>query len=287
MQVTTPAILRLLVLGTLVCWFSSGGWFYGTATGLPSNNVQVRIAQYRLAPSKEALAVCQEIVAGKFRNARTLLRRNARGDVSEALKRIDAARTAAETVSSIGQLLGIEGSGTRAYFPAFRLMLSTDSTGVTSFDFQGRNRRPPRDEVNALLSFVYSVLVKEVIVACLAVGLDPLLGFYHQPRRGRPALALDLAEEFRPLIGDSVVIQVISNGEVQRKDFVRRDGGVNLAPSGRRKVLLAYERRMGHQIRHPLFDYRINYRRALEVQARLLAAWCLGETGHYKAFVTR
>ncbi|MCK4176170.1 CRISPR-associated endonuclease Cas1 [Aciditerrimonas ferrireducens] len=129
-QVTTPAIQRLLARGVPVCWFSSGGWFYGMATGLPSNNVQLRIAQYRLASSREALKVCREIVAGKLRNARTLLRRNARGDVSQALARIDAARTAAETASSIDQLLGIEGSGARAYFSAFRQMISVDSTGT-------------------------------------------------------------------------------------------------------------------------------------------------------------
>jgi len=121
----------------------------------------------------------------------------------------------------------------------------------------------------------------------LAVGTDPFFGLYHRPRYGRPALALDLAEEFRPIIGDSVVIQVLNNGEVGRNDFVVRAGAVALTPGGRRKVLLAYERRLQQLVRHPQFGYRVTYRRALEVQARLLAVWLLGEVPEYVPFTTR
>jgi len=286
-QVTASAIQHLLAHDIPVCWFSYGGWFYGMATGLPSKHVALRLAQYRRASSPDALFAARAFVAGKVRNCRTLLRRNARGDVTEVVERLHAGRMAALSAESIETLLGIEGSQAKAYFSVFQRMLAPAPAERFAFDFHGRNRRPPRDEVNALLSFVYTLLVKDATVACVTVGLDPLLGCFHRPRYGRPALALDLMEEFRPLIGDSVVIQVINNGEVRASDFVRRAGAVSLRTGGRRKVLEAYERRMAHVVRHPVFGYRVSYRRALEVQARLLAAWFLGEARQYEAFVTR
>jgi CRISPR-associated protein Cas1 len=134
---------------------------------------------------------------------------------------------------------------------------------------------------------VYALLVKELTVTSLAVGFDPYLGFYHRPRFGRPALALDLAEEFRPLVGDSVVIQLINNGEVHPSHFIVRAGGVALTPAGRRAVLSAFERRLKKEIRHPIFGYSVTYRRLFEVQARLLGATLLGEIPAYTAFTTR
>src|SRR5262249_8389400 len=142
---------------------------------------------------------------------------------------------------------------------------------LTDFSLEGRNRRPPMDPVNALLSLVYAKLVKETMLAALTVGFDPFLGFYHRPRYGRPALALDLMEEFRPIIADSVVISVVNAGIIRAKDFVRRAGAAALSPSGRHQVLAAFERRMDEQVTHPIFGYRLNYRRVLELQARLLA----------------
>jgi len=138
-----------------------------------------------------------------------------------------------------------------------------------------------------MLSYVYGLLVKDLTVVTLSVGFDPYLGFYHRPRFGRPALALDLAEEFRPLIGDSVVLGAINNGEVTASDFVVRGGSIGLTGSGRKSVLVAYERRMDVEITHPLFGYKISYRRVLDVQARLLAAHLLGEIPEYVAFCTR
>ena len=155
------------------------------------------------------------------------------------------------------------------------------------FDFHGRNRRPPRDPVNALLSFLYAMLMKDMLVTLIGVGFDPYLGFYHQPKYGRPALALDLMEEFRPLVGDSVVISLINNGEIRPGDFVARAGAVALTDSGRRRVLEAYERRLDTLVTHPLFGYQLSYRRVFEVQARLLARFLLGEIGYYPAFCTR
>jgi CRISPR-associated protein Cas1 len=155
------------------------------------------------------------------------------------------------------------------------------------FDFTLRNRRPPRDAVNCLLSFVYAMLVKDLTATLLAVGFDPYLGFFHRPRFGRPALALDLAEEFRPLIAESVVINAINNGEVGASDFLVRAGGVALTASGRKAVLAGYERRLSTQVRHPTFGYRVSYRRVLEVQSRLLAAHLLGEVPDYVPLMTR
>lgn len=151
----------------------------------------------------------------------------------------------------------------------------------------GRNRRPPRDEVNAVLSFLYAMLIKDCTLAAHLVGFDAYRGFYHAPKYGRPALALDLCEEFRPLIADSVCITLFNQGELSVKDFVKRARGVALAPAGRRAVLAGYERRMNQLVTHPVFGYTISYRRVIEVQARLLRATVLGEVPTYRPFSTR
>jgi CRISPR-associated protein Cas1 len=171
----------------------------------------------------------------------------------------------------------------RHYFEGFARLLKDGQP----FNIEGRNRRPPRDPVNALLSFVYAILVKELTVVLHSVGFDPMMGFYHRPRYGRPSLALDLAEPFRPLIADSVVLTAINNGEIAPSDFVRRAGGVALTDCGRRAILSAFERRMDTLVTHPIFGYQISYRRILEVQARLLARTVLGELPRYPNFCTR
>jgi len=159
--------------------------------------------------------------------------------------------------------------------------------GVADFDMNGRARRPPPDVLNCLLSFCYALLVKDLVAICLGVGLDPYLGVMHRPRFGRPALALDLAEEFRPLIAESTVINLLNNGEIQSKHFVRRNSGVTLTADGRKKVIEGYERRLDTSIVHPIFRYKISYRRVLDVQARILAAVVLGELDTYTPMVTR
>jgi CRISPR-associated protein Cas1 len=155
------------------------------------------------------------------------------------------------------------------------------------FDFTRRNRRPPRDAVNALLSLAYSILTKDCTSAAHAVGFDPYVGFYHQPRFGRPALALDLMEEFRPLVADSVVLTLINTRMIGPSDFVRAGDAVNLSPAGRKQFFNAYEQRMRSTITHPVFDYKVSYRRALELQARLLAKALTGEIAAYVPFTTR
>lgn len=156
-----------------------------------------------------------------------------------------------------------------------------------TFDFINRNRRPPRDAVNALLSLAYSVLAKDLAITALAVGLDPWLGFYHQPRFGRPALALDLMEPFRPLIADSAVLTAINNRMITPGDFIQTGPAVALKPEGRKAFFRAYEQRMDTLVTHPLFNYRVSYRRILEIQTRLLARCLTGEIPRYTPFVTR
>jgi CRISPR-associated protein Cas1 len=141
--------------------------------------------------------------------------------------------------------------------------------------------------VNATLSFLYAVLAKDLTVILLSVGFDPYLGFYHQPRYGRPALALDLMEEFRPLVADSTAITLFNNGELRATDFVQRGNACSLNERGRKQALRAYERRLDALVTHPLFGYTISYRRVFEVQARLLGRAMAGEIGRYPAFCTR
>ena len=141
--------------------------------------------------------------------------------------------------------------------------------------------------MNALLSFGYAMLVRELSQVAWTVGLDPYLGYLHAPRYGRPALALDLMEPFRPLVADSVALTLVNNGEVQAPDFVERMGAVNLTREGRAKVLLAIERRLAQEVTHPVFGYRVSYRRVFEIEARLLARHLVGELPAYQPLVTR
>jgi CRISPR-associated protein Cas1 len=164
---------------------------------------------------------------------------------------------------------------------------ASGSASEWRFDFTGRNRRPPLDPVNCMLSYAYSLLAKDLAVACLIVGFDPFMGLYHRPRYGRPALALDLMEEFRPIVADSVALWAANNGVVSPGDFVRRGPAVAFRPAGRRKFIEAYEKRLDALVTHPVFGYRLSYRRVLEVQARLLGRVLLGELREYPAFRTR
>lgn len=269
--------------GMPVIWFTSGGWFKGVAMGMPASNVNVRMRQHR-ACALGSPELASAFVAGKIRNCRTLLRRHLREDAGRLLSQLSELAKAAEVERSIESLLGIEGTAARIYFSRFGSLLKG---APGSFAFEERNRRPPRDPVNALLSFVYALLMKDVTAASIAAGLDPHIGLYHRPGFGRPALALDLAEEFRPLIGDSTVMMAINNGEIAEQDFVSRAGGVSLTDKGRRKAIAAYERRMTSELTHPIFRYKASYRRCLEIQARLLAAVLVGDVPSYRPLTTR
>lgn len=289
-QVSTQAVQALCEAGIPVCYFSQGGWFYGITTGLNTKNVFTRRAQFRLAEQEWfSTAFARKLVSGKIRNQRTMLQRNHVEPESATLAGLKRLAESAERADSMEQLLGIEGAAARLYFGAFAGMLKaegTDGNGF-SFDFEGRNRRPPRDPVNALLSLAYSLLAKDLTVTCYAVGFDPYIGFYHQPRFGRPALALDLMEPFRPLAADSAVLSAINTRMVTPSDFVKAGPAVALTPQGRKGFFRAYELRMDSLVTHPIFEYRVSYRRLLEIQARLLARYLDGEVPEYPVFVTR
>lgn len=216
----------------------------------------------------------------KLRNARTLLRRNARGETppEAALGGLRRASRAAGEAKSLAELLGVEGNGAAIYFGSFGSMLSNASEeSLRRFAFENRNRRPAIDPVNAMLSFAYAMLVRELTTTLSAVGFDPYRGFYHQPRYGRPALALDVMEPFRPILADSTVITAVNNGEVKPSDFVWAGRACALSPAGRKKMIAAFERRLATEITHPVFGYRLSYRRVLEVQARLLGRHLTGK----------
>ena len=292
-QITTQAVQTLCEAGVPVSYFSMGGYFYGITTGLNTKNVALRRAQFRLADSEWfPLSLARSLVAGKIRNQRTMLQRNHVEPRGIAIGMMKSAAENAERAGSLETLLGIEGSAARTYFGEFAGMIKPGDEGEPgesgfTFDFEGRNRRPPRDPVNALLSLAYSMLAKDLTIACYAVGFDPYMGFYHQLRHGRPGLALDLMEPFRPLIADSAVLSAINTRMVTEKDFVRAGGAVALSAAGRKGFLRAYELRMDMLVTHPLFEYRVSYRRLLEIQARLLARVIEGEIGAYPVFVTR
>jgi CRISPR-associated protein Cas1 len=234
-----------------------------------------------------SLVLARRFVEGKILNSRTLLRRNHPDPPQEVLQSLKEDVRRSGEANRLDTLLGVEGTAASRYFAHFGSMLKSMDGPFKAFEFQTRNRRPPRDPVNALLSFAYAILTREFAVTLLSVGFDPYLGFFHQPRYGRPALALDLMEEFRPLLADSVVLTVINNGEIGPEDFISSMGSVALTPSGRTRFLQAYERRMSQEITHPVFGYRISYRRVLEVQARLLGRHLMGEIPEYPLFVTR
>jgi CRISPR-associated protein Cas1 len=288
-QLSAQALRELAAREVPIVHLSYGGWLNAVTTPPPHKNIELRRRQFATAADRViCLRLARAFVVGKIRNARTLLRRNARTLPDGLLYQLAAGRRRAEGAESLESLLGMEGTAAREYFAHFALMFKPgENEEVPAFEFMSRNRRPPHDPVNALLSFLYALLTKEMIVTLVGVGFDPYLGFYHQPRYGRPALALDLMEEFRPLVADSVAIGLINNGELRPLDFIARAGAVALTDSGRRRVIDAYERRLETVVTHPRFGYAVSYRRIFEMQARLLARFLLGEIEAYPAFYTR
>lgn len=268
-----------------ILWFTHGGWFSGYSIPHGGSWVARRQLQYAAATEEsQATPLATAFISGKIRNQRTLLRRLSSTDVTPVLDQLKALAAQADGCDQVSTLLGIEGTAARLYFQNLPSMLNTSSD---DFDFNGRNRRPPRDPVNAMLSFAYALLLRDTTVSAIAAGLDPQVGFLHQPHFGRPSLALDLAEEFRPLIADSAVIMALNNGEVREGHFVRRAGAVSLNKKGRAAMIKAYERRVAVKSTHPLFGYKTTYRRAMELQARQLASCLDGELERYRAVVTR
>jgi CRISPR-associated protein Cas1 len=290
-HLTASAIEGLCRAEKPIAHFSYGGWFYGLTQGLGLKNVFLRRRQFALAEQPVfCLSIARQITAAKIRNQRTMLRRNHIEPAQTLMVQLRRGAEKALMAADLEELLGIEGTAARLYFGAFAGMLKSEDGGEEpefKFDFAGRNRRPPLDPINALLSFAYSLLTRDLTIVCHSIGFDPLVGFFHQPRFGRPALALDLLEEFRPLIADSAVLSAINTRMVTPADFIRVGSAVSLKPAGRKAFIRAYEQRMDTLVTHPLFGYRVNYRRVLEIQARLLARVIEGEVPRYRGFETR
>jgi CRISP-associated protein Cas1 len=284
-QISAQCMAELADRDIPICHFTGGGWFRSMTMGLSHKNVEIRIRQYAAAadPEGRGLQLAKAFVVGKIRNSRTLLRRNGGDDLGPTLQALNDSAASAERAKSISELLGIEGMAAKRYFAALPSLIKNGE----DFLFEGRNRRPPTDPVNAILSFLYGMLSKELTIAVQASGLDPMLGFLHAPRYGRPSLALDLAEEFRPLLADSVMLSLVNTGEIKAEHFVRRALGVGMTTAGRNAVLSAWERRLEGDVTHPMFGYTISYRRVLMIQARLLGRHLLGEIPEYPAFRTR
>ena len=283
-EITTPAMVELMQRNVPVLHFSHGGWFLGICQGMSHKNVLLRIKQFSWAGDEEkSLSIARKIVSGKIENCRILLRRNDPEVPAGVLESMGRLVGRAEGAPSMQSLLGFEGAAAEVYFGRLGSMLKSSS----GFSFQNRNKRPPRDPVNTVLSYLYGILAKELFSTVLAAGFDPYLGFYHQPRYGRPALALDMMEEFRPIIADSTALTLFNKDELTESDFIKTGIGISLTPEARKKVVAGYERRMQTEVIHPIFGYKVSNRRVLEVQSRLLARVLSGEIKEYPAFVTR
>jgi CRISPR-associated endonuclease Cas1/CRISPR-associated protein Cas4 len=291
-SLTTPAVGALLREEIPVTYASTGGWVLGHTVSTGHRNVAIRIAQYRAAfDERRCLVFARSLVAAKIRNSRVFLRRNAKtADAAErdaALEALSRLADRAIHAPNEPELLGIEGEAAARYFRLFPTMFGEAAREFPEFAFDKRTRRPPADPVNAMLSLGYSLLARTWLTVLSAVGFDPYLGFYHKPRFGRPALALDLMEPFRSVLADSTVIQCINNGEVKPEGFITSGTAVNLKAHARRAFIGAYERRLEQEVTHPIFGYRVSMRRLLEVQARLLARHLSGELDDYPHYLIR
>jgi len=282
---TTPALLMLLDAGVPLSFITRSGKLRGRLAPPSPKNLPLRHAQYdRARDPAFCLATARAIVDGKLRNSRALAYRIRRSHPQIAARWLERIERAVEAVAQAGDmdtLRGIEGSAAKAYFAVFRGALQPEMT------FEKRTRRPPRDPANSLLSLGYTLLTQNLMTACEIVGLDPYDGFFHADKYGRPALALDLVEEFRGPVVDSVVRLVINRRMIRPQDFEKRDGGVYLSDRALRKFLRAYTHRLNTEILHPYYDRRLTYQRIFEVQARLLAKTIQGELDKYLPFRVR
>jgi CRISPR-associated protein Cas1 len=300
---TSPALAALLEQRTDICFCSYYGRFRGRLAPPLGKNSLIRLEQHQAHHHPErAFTLARAFVRGKLTNMRVmLLRANRKRDdpaiaqAAESLNglqdQVDALNPKAATAppdpsrpqadSAYGTLLGLEGAGTARYFGVLGRLLKDD------WGFERRQRRPPRDPVNALLSFGYVLLTNQAASAVSVVGLDPYVGFLHSSQFGKPALALDVIESFRAPVVDSVVLTLLNTGMLAKQDFQEELGAWRLTDKGRRTFLTKFEERLDTEIRHPVFNYRVTYRRCLELEVRLVAKWLTGEIPEFKPFVVR
>ena len=278
--------------GIALSFLTENGRFLARVHGPVSGNVLLRREQYRWADKEpRSAAVAQALVAAKVANSRTVLLRAGRDYPNSPSA--DALRHAAQQLGHsladlaeprpLNAVRGIEGDAGRIYFAAFDHLIVTQKE---DFFFRGRNRRPPTDNVNSLLSFLYALLAHDTISALEAVGLDPAVGFLHRDRSGRPSLALDLMEEFRPYLADRLALSLINRRQVQPKGFTPGEtGGVHMDDDTRREVIVSYQKRKQEEIQHPFLNETISIGLLPHIQAQLLARHIRGDLDGYPAFI--
>lgn len=292
----SPALMhRLAEEGKSLVLLSEQGRFKARLEGPVSGNILLRQAQHGRASDAEfALKFASTCVAGKLRNSRQVLMRAAR-EAADAAEEASLTRTADDLAASLRGLAaasdldvlrGVEGEAARNYFGAMNHVIKPAYR--EDFKFTGRTRRPPLDPLNALLSFLYSMLTNDCRSAIESVGLDPQLGFLHVVRPGRAALALDLVEEFRPFVADRLALTLVNRAQIAPDDFDHREGGaVMLNEKGRKAVVIAYQERKQEELQHPLLETKVQIGMLPLIQARLMARNIRGETEHYLPFVSR
>lgn len=286
----SPSLLsELLERKIPLSFVTRTGRYLGCLEPEVSKNIFVRTAQWRAAGETEpALQVVRGFIRGKLKNYRNSLLRSQREfseiSVQSAIARLEQAIAPIDKTNNINSLRGLEGAGSAAYFGSFNQMIR-----VSEFEFATRNRRPPTDPVNALLSLGYALLRHDIQSALNIVGFDPYLGYLHVQHYGRPALALDLMEEFRPLVVDAVVLSSINRRAIAPTDFITEplSGAVSLTPEGLRTFLRLYEQKKQSKFKHPVLQRQCTYQEAFEIQARLLAKYLMGETDKYPPLILR
>ena len=291
----SPAVLhRCADDGRSVVFLSRNGRFKGRLEGPVSGNVLLRKAQHEASTCADrTLAIARNVVAGKLQNTRQIVLRAAReakdADDRTALRETEhklASRVKQlPLVEDLGRLRGFEGEAARQHFSSFSNMIREDRG---TFGLTGRNRRPPRDPTNALLSFLYVLLLTDCVAAAEGVGLDPQMGFLHTLRPGRPALGLDLMEELRSVIAERLVLTLINRRQITATHFVVRPGGaVSLTDDGRKEVIVAYQKRKQEEVPHPVIQRKVPIGLIPHVQARLLARVLRKDMEDYLPFLYR
>lgn len=283
--VTTPAMQALLEQDVGLSLLNRSGKLLGRLLPETGKNMALRRRQYQAsADAAFCLTISKSIVTGKLRNSRNMARRllRQRPELDDGpAARIQQTLAQVQGATDLAALRGLEGSAARAYFAILRQALGQE------WAFEKRVRRPPTDPINALLSLGYSLLTQNLMAACEIVGLDPYEGFFHADKYGRPALALDLTEEFRSVIVDSVVLDLVNHNRLDQFDFERRDGGVYLNERGRRIFFRAYGERLAAQALHPLAGRALSYQKIFEVQARQCRKTIEGAIDRYYPFLRR
>ncbi len=291
----SPALLhRCADDGRSVVLLDRNGRFKGRLEGPVSGNVLLRKAQHEAVSSADrSLAIARHIVAGKIQNTRQIVLRAARetenpqdsASLKETAQALANALDQAATATDLDQLRGFEGEAARQHFSSFSCMVREDRD---TFQLNGRNRRPPRDPINALLSFLYALLLSDCVAAAEGVGLDPQMGFLHALRPGRPALGLDLMEELRSVIAERIALTLINRRQITAKHFVTRPGGaVYLGDDGRKEVVVAYQKRKQEEVQHPVLEQKMPVGLIPHVQARLLARMLRGDVDTYVPYLAR